>query len=258
MNDARDRYLRLVAELDQHDRRYYLEMAPTISDAAYDQLYRELKEVEAAHPDWIVPESPTQRVAPAPLSEFPKVVRQHPMLSLDNTYSRAELQAFCDRVAKGLEAQAAAFVVEPKIDGIGVELTFEGGRFVLGATRGDGRIGEDVTANLRTIRSLPLRLAEPVTITVRGEVFMLRRDFDAINLDRAAAGEEVWKNPRNFAGGSLKLLDARECARRPLQILLYDLVDGERHLRERHRCQQVADPFASTEPRGMGGSEDGC
>lgn len=233
MSEQRDRYLHLVGEVDQHDRRYYLEMAPTISDAAYDQLYRELKELEAAHPDWVVPESPTQRVAPTPLSEFPKVVRQQPMLSLDNTYSREELLAFCERVAKGLEEQAAAFVVEPKIDGISVEVTYHDGRFTLGATRGDGRIGEDVTANLRTIRSLPLRLAEGVSITVRGEVYMLRRDFDAINVERASAGEEVWKNPRNFTGGSLKLLDARECARRPLQVLLYDLVDGER-FRARH------------------------
>ena len=190
MNEGRDRYLRLVEEVDRHDRRYYMEMAPIISDLAYDQLYGELRELEAAHPEWIIPESPTQRVAPTPASAFPKVVREHPMLSLDNTYSRDELLAFCDRVTKGLEAQAAAFVVEPKIDGISVELTYQEGRFTLGATRGDGRIGEDVTANLRTIRSLPLRLAEAASITVRGEVFMLRRDFDAINVEKAAAGEE--------------------------------------------------------------------
>jgi DNA ligase (NAD+) len=231
--DPRQRYQQLVEELGAHDRRYYVEMAPVISDAAYDALYRELKELEAAHPDWIVPQSPTQRVAPAPMSEFVKVVRERPMLSLDNTYSREELLAFCDRVQRGLHEPSAAFVVEPKVDGISIELTYDGGRFVLGATRGDGRIGEDVTANLRTIRSLPLVLSEPASITVRGEVYMFRRDFDAINADRLAAGEEPWKNPRNFTGGSLKLLDPRECARRPLQILLYELVDGERH-RPRH------------------------
>jgi DNA ligase (NAD+) len=233
VSDPRGRYRHLVEELGLHDRRYYVDMAPAISDQAYDQLYREVKDIEAAHPDWIVAESPTQRVAPAPLSEFPKVVRQVPMLSLDNTYSREELLAFCDRVTKGLDAQAAAFVVEPKIDGISVELSYENGRFVLGATRGDGRVGEDVTVNLRTIRSLPLVLAEPATITVRGEVFMLRRDFDAVNADRAGAGEDLWKNPRNATGGSLKLLDARECARRPLHVLLYELVGGEQ-FRERH------------------------
>jgi len=233
VSHRRDHYRRLVEELGQHDRRYYVEMAPIISDAAYDTLYRELKDLEAANPDWIVPESPTQRVAPTPVSEFPKVVREHPMLSLDNTYSREELQAFCDRVARGLDAQAAAFVVEPKIDGISVELSYREGRFALGATRGDGRVGEDITANLRTIRSLPLRIGEPATVTVRGEVFMLRRDFDAVNTERLSAGEEPWKNPRNATGGSLKLLDARECARRPLQVLLYDLVDGEQ-FRARH------------------------
>lgn len=227
------RYRQLVDELGAHDRRYYVEMAPVISDAAYDALYRELRELEAAHPAWIVPESPTQRVAPAPVSEFAKVVRERPMLSLDNTYSREELLAFCDRVRKGLDEPSAAFVVEPKVDGISIELTYSAGRFVLGATRGDGRVGEDVTTNLRTIRSLPLVLNEPVTVTVRGEVYMLRRDFDAINADRAVAGEELWKNPRNATGGSLKLLDPRECARRPLQILLYELVDGERS-RARH------------------------
>ncbi|MES1205348.1 MAG: NAD-dependent DNA ligase LigA [Pseudomonadota bacterium] len=233
MTDARDRYHLLVDELGQHDRRYYVEMAPTISDLAYDQLYRELKDIETEHPDWVVPESPTQRVAPAPLSEFPKVTRQVPMLSLDNTYSREELLAFCDRVTKGLDAQATAFVVEPKVDGISVELSYENGRFVLGSTRGDGRTGEDVTVNLRTIRALPLQLAEPATITVRGEVYMTKRDFVTVNAERVGAGEETWKNPRNATGGSLKLLDARECARRPLQVLFYELRDGER-FRARH------------------------
>ncbi len=233
MSDSRARYLRLVEELGQHDRRYYVEMAPVVSDAAYDELYRTVKDIEAAHPDWIVAESPTQRVAPAPVSEFPKVVRDQPMLSLDNTYNREELSAFCDRVARGLDAPAAAFAVEPKIDGISVELSYRDGRFTLGATRGDGRVGENITANLRTLRSLPLLLSEAVTITVRGEVFMLKGDFGAMNAERAAAGEEIWKNPRNATGGSLKLLDARECARRPLQVLLYELVDGER-FRARH------------------------
>jgi DNA ligase (NAD+) len=151
------------------------------------------------------------------------------MLSLDNTYSRTELEAFCDRVARGLHDETPAYVVEPKIDGISVELTYEEGRFVLGSTRGDGRVGEDVTANLRTIRSLPLTLRRPERLTVRGEVFMLKQDFAAVNDEKLAAGEEPWRNPRNATGGSLKLLDPRECARRPLQVLLYELVDGERH-----------------------------
>ncbi len=224
------RYQELVAELAAHDRRYYLDNAPAITDQDYDRLYHELKAIEAAHPDWVVPESPTQRVAPAPVSAFPKIVREVPMLSLDNTYNPEELQAFLDRVRRGLHDETPAFVVEPKIDGISIELTYQQGRFVLGATRGDGRIGEEITSNLRTIRSLPRTLAKPVDVVVRGEVFMNKADFVAMNTERQNAGEEIWKNPRNAAGGSLKLLDAREAARRPLKILLYELLGGERKL----------------------------
>ena len=222
------RYHELVAELAAHDRRYYLDNAPVISDQDYDRLYHELKAIEAAHPDWVVPESPTQRVAPAPVSAFPKIVREVPMLSLDNTYNPEELQAFLDRVRRGLHDETPAFVVEPKIDGISIELTYKEGRFVLGATRGDGRVGEEITSNLRTIRSLPRTLAKPVDVVVRGEVFMNKADFAAMNTEKQAAGEEIWKNPRNAAGGSLKLLDPREAARRPLKVLLYELLDGER------------------------------
>lgn len=233
-DELQERYRTLVRELSEHDRRYYVEMAPVISDAEYDRLYREVRDLEAAHADWISPDSPTQRVAPAPVSSFPKVVREVPMLSLDNAYSEAELTAFYDRVVKGLHGETAdgdnpAFVVEPKIDGIGIELVYERGRFVLGATRGDGRVGEDVTANLRTLRSLPLVLREPATITVRGEVFMEKEDFAAINRERALAGEELWKNARNFTGGSLKMLDPRVCATRPLRVILYELLGGEAH-----------------------------
>ncbi len=227
----RRRYADLVAQLLDHDRRYHVEHEPVIADVAYDRLYRELRDIEAAHPGLTAPESPTQRVAPVPASGFAKVVRDVPMLSLDNTYSEAELRAFVERVTKGLQGdgQAPAFVVEPKIDGIGIELVYQDGRFVLGATRGDGRVGEDITANLRTIRSLPPLLTETVTVTVRGEAFMDKQDFAGVNAEREAAGEELWKNPRNFTGGSLKLLDARECAKRPIKILLYELVDGETH-----------------------------
>jgi len=150
-----------------------------------------------------------------------------PMLSLDNTYSEEELGAFQERVAKGLHGDEAAYVVEPKIDGIGIELTFDAGRFVLGATRGDGRIGEDITANLRAVRSLPLRLTSPVSLTVRGEAYMDKAEFAAMNAERERAGEETWKNPRNATGGSLKLLDARESAKRPIKVLLYEVVNGE-------------------------------
>ncbi len=230
MSGARDRdgYRALVAEVLEHDRRYHLESAPVITDQEYDRLYRELRDLEAAHPEWIVPESPTQRVAPEPVSAFPKIVRAVPMLSLDNTYSPDELAAFQDRVMRGLHDETPAYVVEPKIDGISVELTYKQGLFALGATRGDGRIGEDVTVNLRTLRSLPARLTREIDVVVRGEVFMTKRDFAAMNAEKEAAGEETWKNPRNAAGGSLKLLDPREAARRPLKVLLYEIVDGER------------------------------
>ena len=248
------RYQELVAELAAHDRRYYLDNAPVISDQDYDRLYHELQAIEAAHPDWVVPESPTQRVAPAPVSAFPKIVREVPMLSLDNTYNPEELQAFLDRVRRGLHDETPAFVVEPKIDGISIELTYQQGRFVLGATRGDGRIGEEITSNLRTIRSLPRTLASPVDVVVRGEVFMNKADFAAMNTEKQAAGEEIWKNPRNAAGGSLKLLDPREAARRPLKVLLYELLDGERivprHSEALARLRELGFP---TSRRGDGG-----
>ncbi len=226
---SQESYQRLVADLIEHDRRYYVDNAPTITDAEYDRRLRQLRDLEEAHPAWRVAESPTQRVAPLPLSEFKKVVRDVPMLSLDNTYSPDELGAFVDRVDRGLGDETPAFVVEPKIDGISVELTYDKGRFVLGATRGDGRIGEDITSNLRTLRSLPLVLGEAVDVVVRGEAYMDKADFVAMNTERETAGEEVWKNPRNATGGSLKLLDARECARRPIKVLLYEIVGGERH-----------------------------
>ena len=139
------------------------------------------------------------------------------MLSLDNTYNPEELQAFVDRVKRGLHDETPSFVVEPKIDGISIELTYQQGRFVQGTTRGDGRVGEEITTNLRTIRSMPRTLARPVDVVVRGEVYMNKADFVAMNTERQNAGEDIWKNPRNAAGGSLKLLDARECARRPLK-----------------------------------------
>ncbi len=222
-------YRRLVADVVEHDRRYHVENRPVISDVEYDRLYRQIVDFETAHPDAVVAESPTQRVAPTPAAGFPKIVRETPMLSLDNTYSEDELRAFAVRVDKGLHGERPTFVVEPKVDGIGIELSYRDGRFVLGATRGDGKIGEDITPNLRTVRSLPPALRESVTLTVRGEVYMDRRDFAAINAEREEAGEEAWKNPRNATGGSLKLLDARACARRPLKVMLYEIVEGETH-----------------------------
>ena len=217
-------YLALARELLEHDRRYHVDNNPLISDGEYDRLARRLRELEAAHPQWVVPWSPSRRVGHAPLSAFPKVVRETPMLSLDNTYSEGDLADWDGRVRRGLGDEAPSYVVEPKIDGIGIELTYRGGELILGATRGDGRIGEDVTQNLRTLRALPPRLTEAVDLVVRGEVYMERAPFEAMNREREAAGEEPYKNPRNFAGGTLKLLDPRIVATRPLKILLYEIV----------------------------------
>ena len=226
-----ERYRTLIDELHEHDRRYHIDNAPSISDQQYDRLMRELRELETQHEELRDPQSPTQRVAPQPLSSFSKIERATPMLSLDNTYNTDDLTAFCDRVERGLQGEGATnpavYGVEPKVDGIGIELAYAKGQFVLGTTRGDGRIGEDITANLRTLRSIPLTLKEPESITVRGEVYIDKTEFERANEDKREAGDEPWKNARNAAGGSLKLLDPRECARRPLRALLYEMVEGE-------------------------------
>lgn len=222
-------YLELIDELTEHDRRYYVDAAPTISDLEYDRLARRLRELEAAHPDWVVDWSPTRRVGHAPVSEFPKVTRAVAMLSLDNSYDLDDLTTFFERVVKGLDGEVPVFAVEPKIDGFGIELTYKQGVLTLGATRGDGRIGEDVTANVRMVRGVALRLREPLDIVVRGEIYMTRSEFAAINEARAAAGEELFKNPRNTAAGSIKQLDPKEVAKRPMRTILYEVVDGERY-----------------------------
>lgn len=224
---TREEYEALAREIQAHDRHYYVENSPVIADVEYDRLYKRLEAIEAEHPDWIVDWSPTRRVGSDLTPGFPKIERKVPMLSLDNTYDAAELTAFHERVLRGLHGETPAYVVEPKIDGVSIELTYEAGRFVLGATRGDGIIGEDVTPNLRTIHALPLLLAEPVTCQVRGEVYMEKEAFARLNAERVAAGEEPWKNPRNSTAGALKLLDSREAARRPMKLLTYEVVGAE-------------------------------
>ena len=220
----RDEYLALVAELLEHDRRYYVDNDPSIADFEYDQKKKQLEAIEAAHPDWVVAHSPTRRVGHTPLSGFAKVERAVAMLSLDNTYSAGDLTDFFGRVVRGLQGagdrRAPELVVEPKIDGIGIELTYKAGVFVLGATRGDGLIGEDVTQNLRTVKNLPMLLKEKVDLLVRGEVYMPRDGFDKLNVERLAAGEEPFKNPRNATGGTLKQLDSRIVSKRPLRVLV--------------------------------------
>jgi len=229
---TRTEYDAVVRQILEHNRRYYVDNDPSISDFEYDHLLKRLEEMEAAHPDLAADYSPTQTVGAAPVSAFEKVVREVPMLSLDNTYSAEELRVFDDRVRRGLgdpanpgdPAAGPGYVVELKVDGIGIELTYDQGRLVRGATRGDGRTGEDITTNVRTIRTLPGLLTRPVDLVVRGEIYMERAGLAAVNADRAAAGDEPFKNPRNATGGTLKLLDPRVVARRPLRIVLYEVV----------------------------------
>lgn len=218
----------LVAQLRRHDRLYYVEARPEISDFEYDRLLRELYELEAAHPDLASSDSPTQRVGGTPLSGFARVRHSTPMLSLDNTYSDAEVRAFVGRAQKMLPGAALEWLIEPKIDGVAVTLEFKAGVFLRGATRGDGSVGDDITANLRTIRGLPLALTHPTApsparLEARGEVYFPTADFKRLNADRVAAGDEPFANPRNAAAGSLKQLDPRLAASRPLAIVLYGL-----------------------------------
>jgi DNA ligase (NAD+) len=220
----------LRQELHRHNRLYYIENNPEISDNEFDQLLKKLEALEAQHPELITPDSPSQRVGGAPLEGFKTVMHSVPMLSLGNTYSNQELIDFDLRVKKGLDlADSIQYVAEPKLDGVAVSLRYEDGKFVTGATRGDGVSGDNVTENLKTIHTIPLRLTQDVPVLeVRGEVYMDRKDFDQMNRDREEAGEEVLANPRNATAGSLKLLDSRVTAKRPLKIALYGIgaVDG--------------------------------
>lgn len=229
---ARARHAELVAVIERANRLYYEEAAPELTDAEYDALFRELVALEAAFPELVTPDSPTQRVGARPVSGFAEVRHSRPMLSLANAFSEAELRAFDARVRRGLglpappaPAPELTYVAELKIDGLAVALRYENGRFVVGATRGDGLTGEDVTANLRTIRAIPTRLPEPVTIEVRGEVYMPKAEFERINREREEAGLPLYANPRNSAAGSLRQLDPAVTASRRLSAWFYQLIE---------------------------------
>jgi DNA ligase (NAD+) len=215
----------LKQTLARHDRLYYVEAEPEITDREYDALYKALVDAEAAHPDWVTPDSPTRRVAESPLGGFTTVRHSAPMLSIDNGYTLDELHEFDARVRKALDVESVDYVVELKIDGVAIVLRYEDGRFARGITRGDGAVGDDVTQNLRTLRGLPLELTAPATVEVRGEVYMERARFDALNARREAEGEATYANPRNTTTGSLKMLDAREVARRKLSYFAYAVAD---------------------------------
>ena len=217
--------LREVIHLHQYQ--YYVENRSSLSDAEYDVLYRELQALETAHPELITPDSPTQRVGGQPAEGFEPVEHLRPMLSLDNAMNTEDLREFAARLQRLLPGQQCSYVVEPKIDGLGVALLYTRGALTRGATRGDGRIGENITQNLRAIRSIPLRLRGPLgtleRLEVRGEVYMPRAAFAQLNQQLEEEGQEPFANPRNAAAGSLRLLDAALSARRPLDIFLYTL-----------------------------------
>lgn len=221
-----DRYRYLQTELARLEHAYYILDQPLVPDAEYDRLYRELLDLEAKHPDWITPDSLSQRVGGAPLKVFDEVWHTVPMLSLNNAFDEAELIAFDRRCREGLGLEKVEYACELKFDGLAISLRYEAGVLVRAATRGDGTSGEDVTANVRTIRSIPLRLAGkqlPEVLEVRGEVFMHRDDFERMNKSAAAKGEKEFANPRNAAAGSLRQLDSKITAKRPLSFYAYGL-----------------------------------
>ncbi|WP_110686323.1 NAD-dependent DNA ligase LigA [Salinicola aestuarinus] len=225
---ARQRAETLHRQLDDANYHYYVEDDPRLTDIEYDTLLRELQQLEAQYPDLVTPESPTQRVGAAPADRFEEVSHAVPMLSLDNAFDEEELRAFVKRAADKLESEASevTFCCEPKLDGLAVSLIYENGRLVRGATRGDGRSGEDVTLNLRTVHSIPLKLrgdAIPELIEVRGEVYMRHSGFEALNDRARASGDKVFANPRNAAAGSLRQLDSSIAAQRPLEFCAYQV-----------------------------------
>lgn len=228
----------LREQLHWHGYRYYVLDDPTVPDAEYDRLFRELRDLEAAHPDWITPDSPTRRVGGKPLAGFAPVHHALPMRSLDNAFSAAEVMEFDRRAREVIDATVIQYAAEPKLDGLAVSLRYENGALVLGATRGDGSIGEDITANLRAIRAIPLRLLGegwPRVLEARGEVFMPKRGFERLNAEARAQDGRTFANPRNAAAGSLRQLDPRVTAERPLEWFCYGVgaVEGG-ELPDRH------------------------
>lgn len=215
----------LRRELDYHARRYYVYDSPEISDYEYDMMFAELKRIEEEHPSLYDANSPTQRVGGKALDKFEKVVHTARMDSLSDVFSFEEAEDFCKKMSEELDAPK--YSVEPKIDGLSVSLIYENGEFVKGATRGDGVTGEDVTQNLRTVQSIPLRLTEPLSLTVRGEVYMPRKVFEDINAKREAEGKALMANPRNAAAGSLRQLDPKITAERKLDIFVFNFQEGE-------------------------------
>ena len=226
--DILARLIALRDEIRRHDYLYYVKDRPEISDSQYDRLFRELVELEQVHPELVTPDSPSQRVGAPPLQELVKVPHEQPMLSLDSIVDQNEVQAFDHRMKRALETPSVEYSAEPKFDGLSVELMYDHGTFTRGATRGDGMTGEDVTVNLRTIRSLPLQLHAqsglPDHLVVRGEVYMRLDDFQALNRRMTERGDDAFANPRNAASGSLRQLDSTITATRPLVVTCYEIM----------------------------------
>src|SRR5206468_2651873 len=220
---AEKRASELRERIEKANYEYHVLDQPTIADEAYDALIRELRQLEAKHPELVTPDSPTQRVGAPASNRFAPVEHAHPMLSLANAFDEAELRAFDQRVRKGLGREDVGYVCELKIDGLAINLTYEDGKFVQGATRGDGFVGEDVTANLRTIKSIPLTFRErvPGRVDVRGEVYLPTASFEATNRERAERGEALFANPRNAAAGAVRQLDPKATAKRNLAMWAY-------------------------------------
>ena len=227
-NKIIERVEKLRRELNYHAQRYYVYDAPEISDYEYDMMYAELKKLEEENPSLYDPNSPTQRVGGKALDKFEKVTHTARMDSLADVFSFEETEDFCSKMSDALGAPS--YSVEPKIDGLSVSLSYENGQFVLGATRGDGNEGENVTQNLRTVQSIPLTLSEPLTLTVRGEVYMPRAVFEDINAKREAEGKALMANPRNAAAGSLRQLDSKITAERRLDIFIFNFQEGSLYL----------------------------
>ncbi|RLD01979.1 MAG: DNA ligase (NAD(+)) LigA, partial [Chloroflexi bacterium] len=255
MNSSQIHLITLREEIRQHNYRYHVLDAPIISDGEYDRLLHELKAIEAEHPEWITPDSPSQRAGAPPASKFDKVPHPAPILSLANAFGAEDTRAWFERICKMDErVNEATFTVEPKLDGLTVVLHYRDGIFVQGATRGDGEIGEDITANLRTIKAIPLKIPIekrekreersqpslfaqdqsllsnhliPNYLVVRGEVFITHADFAALNKRQEEAGEKTYLNPRNTAAGALRQLDSRVTATRPLTLFVYQIVYAE-------------------------------
>jgi DNA ligase (NAD+) len=221
---AKQRIEELRTEIERHNRLYYIDATPEITDREYDKLLHELEELEKQNPDFASPTSPTQRVGGAPLDSFNSVKHAVPMMSLSNTYSKEELVEFDRRIRKLIPEETFDYILEPKIDGVAISLRYEKGELIRAVTRGDGTTGDDVTSNIRTIKSIPLRLSDmmpPAVLEVRGEVYMDTAGFAKLNEQRQEAGQEPFANPRNACAGSLKLLDPREVAKRPLDAIFY-------------------------------------